>query len=152
MLHLKPLIIITGTLHVEGGLKSQRRASSAGTKQRNGTRTTIVQDRDVSEERQRAHVIFSTYSRQIKALRLIKTPFGVLVHPNRLRDVQALLVGMTKTAAVFNQSTKLCKIENCLVWEELVGNRKAALEGWLARRRFDGDAGIIKALPDLQAA
>lgn len=150
--NLRPLIVVTGTLHVEGGLKSHRRAAAPGDKKRDGTRTTIVQDREVSDERGRAHVIFATYARRIKALRLLKTPFGMLVDPNHLTVVQTLLVDMTKKAAEFNKGTKVCKIENCLVWEELFGNRKAALEGWLARRKWDGDKAILKALPNLKAA
>lgn len=153
LLKLRPLIVVTGTLHVEGGLKSQRRASAPGDKRmRGGTRTTVVQDREISAERKAAHVIFATYARRIKGLRIMKTPFGMLVAPDKLREVQALLVELTKRAAVFNKDSKVCKIENCLVWEELAGNRKAALEGWLARRKMEADDEVIEALPELQAA
>lgn len=157
LIRLKPLIVVSGTLHVEGGLTSSRRVATpdeANGKRGSGkgVRTTIVQDRDVSDDRRRAHVIFATYARRIKTLRLLKTNFGTLVDPARIADVQSLFVDMTKLAADFNKTSAVCKIENCLVWEELTGNRKAAVEGWIARHKQDGDAEVVSALPLLQAA
>lgn len=115
------------------------------------TETTIVQKRAVSKDRERAHVIFSTYARNVKALRLLKTPFGMLFTPEQVSAVQTLIVEMTKKASAFNKTARDCRIENCLVLEPLDGPRKAALEGWLARRKQENDAAVLAALPQLVA-
>lgn len=147
---LRPLFVLTGTLHIEGGWSSTRTETDAVSRAR-ATETTIVQKRAVSKDRERAHVIFSTYARNVKALRLLKTPFGMLFAPEQVSAVQALIVEMTKKASDFNKTARDCRIENCLVLEPLDGSRKAALEGWLARRRRENDAQVLAALPNLTA-
>ena len=145
LMQLRVLFVITGTIHVEGGDVNEVRKVPTiddGTPKRGTEHLTIVQNRDISKDRRRANVITTHYMRELRQIRLWKTPFGTLIHPFRIREARALLEEATQNAAKFNKDSSGCKIANCMLIERLQGVRLAAVEGWLARclKMKDDDA------------
>jgi hypothetical protein len=133
MVKLKPLLVVTGTVRVEGGERNQMSTQSEG-----GGHRTVVQDRVVTKDRKRANVIATAYIRRMRRLHVEKTPYGHLIDPTRKQELFDFLDAATKDAREFNATTKSCKLYNCMVWEVLRGNRQAQIEGWLARCARDG--------------
>jgi hypothetical protein len=146
---LRPLIVVTGTIHVEGGAKNKQTTTNLGEDQ---TRSTIFHEREISKDRRHANVIVIAYLRHLRALRIAKTPFGTLCEPSTLPAIKALLQEATRDVIAFNRKSKVCKLSNCYIWEPLSGNRLAAVEGWLSRRLRDGDPEVKTASDTLYAA
>lgn len=145
------LVVVTGSIYVEGGEKSTRRDLTERGKNRDKIR--VVQDREVSHDRRQALSIAAGYHRKFQRLRLLRTtPLGTLYDASTLAELKTLFLDLTKRASDFNKDSVECRMLNCLVWEPLVGNRKAAFEGYLARRAADGDAAVVTALKLLSPA
>jgi len=143
--NFRPLLVLTGTVHIEGGMTSKavRVAQSA-------TDAQVTMHQSVSDARKRANAIASKYSRSItRTLRLLKTPFGALVDPADARRIQTLLVEITQTAAKFNTRAVDCQVFNCFVLENLHGVRLASFTGWFNRRMLNKDPEALAALPKL---
>src|SRR5689334_4722362 len=82
MVELRPLILVTGTIHAEGG-RTHKVESSSGSR--------FVQKRDISKDRRSADVISTTYMRRLRQLRILRTPFGTLIDPAKLDAVKTMI-------------------------------------------------------------
>ena len=133
MKRLSGLLVVTGTIHIEGGENSQARNTKVqNTKDED--RVTTIYTRTVSIDRRAGNVIVINCSRRLRKLRSLKTPYGSLVLPEYKRDLLAMFMLATQKVAEFNASSEGCVLANCMVWEVLAGNRLAAVEGWLTRQ------------------
>jgi len=151
---LRPLIVITGSIHVEGGdthsVRQKREPRHA-----NGTAThALTHKRTVTDDRRAANVISTDAMRRVRKLRLLWTPFGSLAAVEQLPAVKALVAESTRRAAEFN--TKMgpmatARLTNCLVWEHLRGSRLASVEGWIARGVAENVPDVVAAVPTLTA-
>jgi len=148
MLELRPLIVITGTIRIEGGSKT--RVKSSGTARgRKQEQVTVVQERDVTPDRRQADVFVTNYARKLRPLRIFKTPFGVLIDPAKLKDFKVMMMDIAREVAIFNRTHSDAQLANCLVWEKLTGNRLGAVSGWLAQKNRQKQADVSAALPAL---
>jgi hypothetical protein len=166
MLKLRPLVVVTGTIHVEGGEKSAvvNRVKQAKRPKRAQGKTMITKEQEISPERQEANVIVVNYSRRLRRFVLLRTPFGLLLDPNEqhaveertrttLELIQELSAEVTRKAIEFNKTAGgECALMNCWLIEPLAGPRKAAVEGWIARRLHDKDPAILQVMPGLAPA
>jgi len=127
---LRPLIVVTGTLHVDGG-------ASVKLVQRTGTQESsqITHEKTVSPDRARANVIVSDVNRKLRKHDPLLTPFGRLFEVGVLSHLVAIFDETTLVLAEFNRTSTGCNIVNGYVWEHLAGNRRAAVEGWAAYHR-----------------
>ena len=151
---LRPLLVITGSIHVEGGDTHSVR-QKRGPKHTNGASThTLSHKRTVTDDRRKANVISMEAMRQVRRLRLLRTPFGSLVLPERLAEVKELIADATRRAAEFNASRgpgATARLTNCLLWEPLKGSRLAAVEGWVAGGVAKRAPAVVLAAPHLAA-
>lgn len=151
MLKLRPLIVVTGSLHAKGGTTYERRDVTSDQGDRDAVE--VKQRREVTKDRRKADVIVTAYARKLVKLRLLYTPFGHLLLPTELPALRTLLYDATKAVAEFNRNATqkpVCRLFNEYVWEPLGGNRKAALEGWFARELQEGDEEVVRVLPEVQ--
>lgn len=148
MIDLRPLIVVTGTVHVEGGERNRVRSEST----RNGNRQMLVVDRSVTPARHGANVIVVDYGRRLKQLRLLRTPFGTLIDPARLDDLKRLLATTSKKIAEFNTRGGATHLANYVLWERLEGVRRTAVAGWLAGRRREKDEDVVETFSRLVVA
>lgn len=166
MLKLRPLVVVTGTIHVEGGTTSKQSAGASPRRRKrdNGARTAVItKELQVSADRDRANVIVSEYSRKLRNMRVLWTPFGTLLDPKAsrmwkgetcttLEVLQAIAADLTRKAIDFNRTSKTVEVTNCWLIEPLTGVRRAAVEGWIARGVAKKDPDIVEALSDLTPA
>lgn len=146
MVELRPLIIITGSVHVSGGDTStvRKRGKTEAHAQ------TIVINREVTEDRRAANVIATDYMRKLRNLRLLWTPYGVLVNPAELAEIRGLLAHVDHRIAAYHQARKrTCELQNCVIWENLKGNRLNRVTGWIEAQIARGSAEVKEALPKL---
>jgi hypothetical protein len=150
---LRPTIVLTGNIRVEGGDKHVIRQRK---EQQNGVNTNHVFEhtRQVTKDRLDANVVSTEYMRRVRNLRVLKTPFGSLVDAEKLPQVKELIAEATRAVGAFNArvgSAATARLTNGLLWEPLRGNRLAAVEGWLARGVAEHNAEVIKAVAALAA-
>lgn len=144
MVELRPLILVTGTIHAEGG-RVHKVESSSGSR--------FVQNRNITKDRRSADVISTTYMRRLRQLRILKTPFGTLVDPAKLGEVKTMINEATSAVAEFNRhESAACVLENCMLWEPLKGARLAAVQGWIARKLMEKDSEVKAAEEQLTLA
>jgi hypothetical protein len=137
---LRPLLVVTGTVHVEGGEQNTLETLTEPAA-RGRERMVITQEREITRDRRRANVIATGYMRRLRKMQLSRTPFGHLVDPARRDELQVMINAATKDVREFNGTARNgCRLANCMVWEILRGNRRAALEGWFTRQVRDGFA------------
>lgn len=148
MVELKPLIVVTGAVHVEGGEQNRVRDEESI---RAGNRMTIVVDRKVSPDRRAANVIATDFVRRLKGIALIRTPFGVLISPKRLDDLKAIIAQSNRKIAEFNSTKRSVKLTDCVLWEPLDGKRRHAVAGWLAAKKAEKNAVVLAALNEVAA-
>lgn len=148
MLELRPLVVVTGTPHVEGGFTSKRRAPK-GKKRREGV--VITEDLQITKDRKRANVIAVDHSRRLRKLAILRTPFGLLISPDKLTVVQDLSRQLTRDAIAFNRTSTTTEITNCLLIEPLQGPRRSAVAGWVAKLIAKGDEKALAARAQLEA-
>lgn len=145
MVKLRSLIVVTGSVHVEGGetnIVKNRRAQR--------TTATITVRREVDPARRAANVISADYTRRLRRLPgfILRTPYGVLVDPKEgAPAVRELLVDIDKKIAARNGSA--CTVSNCVLLERLNGDRQERIEEWIGQRL--GDKTVKEALPKLTA-
>ncbi len=120
---LRPLIVITGSVCVEGG--------DARTTRR--TRTGRIEQRTISADRRAANVVSTGYARRLRQLCLLRSPFGALIEVERLPAVKELVASAEADVERFNTEHQDARLINTLVWERLNGNRLAVVEAWVAR-------------------
>jgi hypothetical protein len=153
MIKLRPLIVVTGTIHLEGGGSSKKldskRLENASADDDSESSETVIR-REVTPDRKRGLSLSVLYARRLRLLRILRTPFGTLIDPMKLGDVKDLLMNATKDIAKFNEETRTCEVANCMVWEPLSGNRKLAVEGWLSHKAANGYRDVLHALLRLQ--
>lgn len=123
-----PLLVVTGTVQVRGGETRKMTSSSArGAQEKH---VSMVKIR--SPARQKAMSIATRYMKKIDELRILKTPFGNLVHLEKLPQVKRVITDAESAVAAFNaEDTDDCKLWNALLWEPLRGQRLYALRRWL---------------------
>lgn len=144
---LRPTIVITGSIRVEGGDKrvAKRREESSDDQV---VRQTVTQTREVTKDRRQANVVSTEFMRRVRLLRLINTPFGALVDAERLKDVKELMTNAAEAVTAFNAGHGVgatAHLTNGLLWEPLRGNRLLAVEGWLAQGVANKDSEIVQA-------
>ena len=144
---LRPIIVITGSIRVEGGDKrvAQQREESSDALI---VRQTVTQTREVTKDRRQANVVSTEYMRRVRLMRVINTPFGGLVDAERLKDVKELMANATEAVAEFNAghgADATARLTNGLLWEPLRGNRLLAVESWLAQGAASKDPEIVQA-------
>jgi len=128
MIELRPLLILFGTLHVEGGSRRDK-------------------------ERRAGDVIAAGYFRRTRDLTILHTPWGRLVDPVNLRKVKDVIAQATIDVARFNSShSSKFRVDNTLVWEHLKSNLRDAVAAWVDRKVQDGDEDAKNALALLAAA
>jgi hypothetical protein len=137
---LRPLIVVTGAISARGGaathVVNSQVAKGAAHK------TTITRERTATSVRLHADVIVSEFSRRLRGLRLLKTPFGGLFDRDKLVELTGIFDQATHAISDFNKSaSEDTAIINGLVWEHLSGNRLAAVQGWAA---FHAEASVLK--------
>lgn len=149
MVELRPLIVVTGTIHVEGGEKSTVRHTQRNPDESSRRREdmTVTLDRQVTPDRRAANVITTDYMRRLRSIVLLRTEFGALVDPARLPEVKALIADSSRRITEFNSTKRVCRLSNCALWERLVGNRLVAVSGWIDAH-VDDEA-VKVALPQL---
>jgi hypothetical protein len=146
VIDLKPLIVVTGTIHVEGGERNRVQSEST----RNGNRQRLVVDRSVSPPRRAANVIVVDYGRRLSQMTLLRTPFGILVEPKRLEDLKSLLATITRKIAEFNLARgPTTRLANHVLCERLAGVRLTAVAGWLEAKRKDKDETVLATIDEL---
>jgi hypothetical protein len=139
MLSLRPLLVVTGSVHVEGGDEWESRQRPAGSGRRK-EHVTVTIDRTITGDRRNANVIYLDFYRRLRKIQLCRTPFGALLDTTSKANLLRILDLMDRKIAAFNATAKTCQLTNCVVWERLAGNRQAGVAGWLARRaRKDGE-------------
>ena len=126
MIELRPLLIVIGTLHVEGGKRGDK-------------------DRGAGD------VLAAGYFRDIRKLTILHTPLGRLVDTSDLRKVKDLIAQTTINVARFNTEHERCRADNTTVWMHLNGNLRDAVTGWVDRRLRDGDEEVKNALAAVTA-
>lgn len=141
MLTLRPLLVVTGSLHVEGGeeWETTRQATKDARVTLDGVRSSgervkTVIDRSVSKDRRKGNVIYLDFYRRLRKIQLCRTPFGALIDPAHKADLLAILDLMDQKIVEFNKASTTCQLTNCVVWDKLAGNRQAGVAGWVARR------------------
>lgn len=141
---LGPLIVLTGTLHVEGGIDKKVRSRA-----KHGATRLVTESRKISPRRGQANVVVTDVMRRIRQLRLLRTPFGTLFAADDLERVQAIIGQATKDVDEFNAGdpSDECRLTNTLVWEHLAGNRLGAVTNYLNKHRRDAE--VKAALPRL---
>jgi hypothetical protein len=144
MVELRPMIVVTGTLHVEGGLTRERTKSRV-----KGPRVTVTEDLDISKDRRSGNVVAARYLRRLSGLKVLHTPYGILVDPRYLDKVKDTVAQATIDCQAFNRWHAKCKLLNTMVWEHLKGNRLDAITAWIDRRSRDGDESVTAALGSL---
>lgn len=144
MLDLRPLIVLTGTVHVEGGLVKTSRTQST----KSATRAVITEDRTIDPARQAANVVATDYMRRIRQTRILRTPFGVLYSLKQLVEVKELIASASADVVEFNRTHKGCRLLNTLLWEHLRGTRLDAVAGWIECFKTT-KKDISKSLPQL---
>lgn len=150
MLTLRPLIVVTGNIHVEGGISNRGKQSKKDLGDRD--RVVITQEREISRDRRSADVIATNWARTLRGLRLIKTDFGTLVDPARLPDLKEALDDVMRAIGKFNAAAGAgCAVSNCVIWEHLSGNRRTHVAGWLVHRAVEDDAEVLSVLPQIEA-
>jgi hypothetical protein len=157
VIDLRPLIVVTGTIRIEGGEKNTVRQQRGSTRRTDdGRKLVVVHEMRITNDRLRADVITTGYARRVQRLRILKTPFGALVDPGHLDKVKAMLTRATADVAAFNTTHTRSRLANCMLWEPLRGNRLDAVRGWIDRQIADGNEEVRNAVPllalDEQAA
>jgi hypothetical protein len=146
---LRPLIVVTGSIHVEGGDTHTVRQAAP----KHSGSITINHTRKITQDRRQANVVSTGYMRRVARLRLLKTPYGSLVDPEKLPAVKELLTSATRDVAAFNAAHQeaTARLTNCLLWEHLRGQRLAAVEGWILRGVSDKVVEVVEVAPALLA-
>lgn len=145
MIEIKPFFVVTGTLKIEGGETTHIEHASEDP----SGKETQVRQRRKSPTRAKGASIVVQASRKIKALSVLRTPYGSLIEPHEGKNVQKLLITLTREAREFNASSPDCQVTNYYLLEGLAGPRKLAVEGWIAKQKAAGDLEIKDLLPKL---
>jgi hypothetical protein len=125
---LRPLVVLTGSIHRDGGSGKWRREGN---------------------------VVTTTWMRRVRQARQLKTPYGTLFLADQLPEVQKILAGASAAALAYNQTARAggsdCRVWNYMLWEELAGNRATAAEAWIRAQARD-DAGVREIFSKLRAS
>ena len=142
MVELRPLIIVSGTLHVEGGLSKSTRVS----KKADTTKVVTTEERTVSKDRRAGNVVAASYMRRMAVLKILRTPWGALVGPEEIDKLKAMVAQASAEVTSFNKLHTKCKLANTMVYEPLEGPRREAISAWVARKAREGDEEVKTAL------
>ena len=148
---LRPLYVVTGTLHVEGGDTTKVKSTPTQTR-RNNAHMTVVHERTIHDDRRSGNTLATHYSRKVRNLRVLRTPWGSLLAPEQMGAFRELMAAATKDVAKFNRARKACSVVNSYLAERLSGQRLAAVEGWLMRQVREKNAAVLAARDALTAA
>ena len=143
MIELRPLLVLSGTLHVEGGLSKSVRKERGS---KGPSHVVITEERTVAKDRRAGNVLAAGYMRRIRDLKLLRTPWGVLADPKNLAKIKDVIAQAVVDAAKFNESHAKCHVENHMIWEHLKGNRLEAVLGWVDRKLREGDQEVKDAI------
>ncbi len=114
---LRSLLVVSGTVHVDSNRPRKDKARRAG------------------------NVLAALYFKRLRDLTLLHTPWGRLVDPGELTRVATLIARASIDARKHNREHD-CLVESTLIWEELVGNRRAAITDWVARKLREDDTDV----------
>jgi hypothetical protein len=146
MVELRPLIVVTGTLRVEGGLKRARTKAKA-----KGSQIMVTESLNIGEDRRAGNVVAARYLRKLAGLKILHTPFGSLVDPKNLDRVKDTISQAMIDCQAFNRAHEKCKVMNTMIWEHLRGQRLDAIIAWVDRRVREGDDSVTAVLSSLIA-
>jgi hypothetical protein len=149
MVDLRPLILITGTIRVEGGEKNRVRNEDST---RAGNTMKVITDRTVSKDRRAANVIVTDYMRKLRGIVILRTPYGTLLDPSRVEEFKQLMAIVLRRIADYTAETRTTRLTNCVLWEKLSGQRQAAIAGWVAAELAHGNKDVKQALKELTEA
>lgn len=152
MFALKPLLVVTGTLHVEGGEKNRVRKNTV--RGDNHTQTRIV-DRVVDKPRRDANVIVVDYGRRLKErIALLRTPYGVLVSLEKQAALTELIADSTHKIAEWKKAypNSATRLANYVLVEKLAGIREAAVTAWVLVQRREKDPTVLAVFDQLARA
>lgn len=148
MIDLRTLIVVTGTVRIEGGEKNTvRQQLGSSRRTQDGMKLVVVHEVRISDDRKAADVVTTGYARRVQHIRILKTPFGSLVDPKNLDKIKAMLSKASAAVAEFNREHTATRLSNCMLWEKLGGNRLDAIRGWIDRRLVEKDPEVKGALP-----
>lgn len=143
MIELRPLLVLSGTLHVEGGLSKSVRKERGS---RGPSHVVITEERTVAKDRRAGNVLAAGYMRRIRDLKLLRTPWGVLADPKNLGKIKDVIAQAVIDASVFNEGHPKCYVMNTMIWEHLKGNRLEAVLGWVDRKLREDDQEVKDAI------
>ncbi len=146
MIDLKDVLVVTGSIHIEGGKQISTKSEVRPGQRRGADRLTVTQEKVISGARREADVIATNVSRRLRKLRLLHTNFGTLIAPENAKALRALMIDVTRMVAAFNRDGRDVRIENCYVVEPLAGSRLTGLQGWIERRIKLGDVEVKAAV------
>jgi hypothetical protein len=147
MVELRPLIVVTGTLRVEGGLKRARKKATT-----KGAQIMVTESLNIGEDRRAGNVVAARYLRKLAGLKIVHTPYGSLVDPENLVRVKDTIAQATIDCQAFNREHEKCKVSNTMLWEHLRGMRLDAITAWIDKHMREGDEDVTKVLARLVAA
>lgn len=145
IVQLRPLLVVTGAIHIEGGYTSEVQTSAPGP--RGATLSTVKTNK--TRARRDADVVASVNSRRVKKLRVLKTPYGLVLHAHSQPTLEAIMRDIARDVAAFNARGEACQMHNCMIFEPLAGARLQGVTGWINWRLRAKDAAVIKALPKI---
>lgn len=133
-MQLRPLLVVTGTIHVDGGASTEILGESDSVKKDGVEQKSISQKRTITTDRRAANVITTNCLRQIRKAAILRTPFGTLFPLANKKTIKKMLDDMSKAVADFNKHSTTCELVNTFFLDKLEGDREAALSGWLSKR------------------
>lgn len=146
MVDLRPLILVTGTIHVQGGEKNRVRNKDTT---RTGNSMQVVVQRQVHPDRRAANVIVTDYMRKLREIVVLRTPYGTLLDPGQLDEFKTLMAAVLRRIATFSSTERKTRLSNCVLWERLAGQRQTAVAGWVAAELAHGNEEVREALEAL---
>lgn len=153
MVRLRPLIVVTGTIRIKGGESGRvRQRPGSSQRTRDGDRLVVVREIKITDDRRDGDVVATGYARRLTRMCLLRTPFGALCDPKDLPRIKEMFTRAIQDVAEFNEKHKHTLLANCYVWEELAGNRRSSVHGWIDRQVLEKDPEVLAALPQLTFA
>lgn len=132
MLELRPLLVLTGNIRVEGGEKVKSQQTEPDI-ERGKEHFSVVRETTITKPRRRGNVIVTDFWRRLRAIRLLHTPMGHLIDPEKKNKLNEIIAHTDNKISEFNRDVPdTCRVYNCLIVEKLSGVRQAKTAGWIA--------------------
>jgi hypothetical protein len=107
-MNIRPMIVVTGALHPE-----------------KKTQATPAEKHEIEN-------IVLRFNEKLRELRILATPYGTLLDPAKLGELQVLLASTDNKIKAFNENaTSACRMKSYVLWEPLGMARRAAIIAWI---------------------